>query len=112
MQLAEIIREKILLLCDNEIPHGVGVTLNKMEYDKTRKLWDIDANIIVEKSSHKPIVIGKHGSMLKQIGSYARESIEKMLQSRVYLALWVKIKEDWRNSDFMLREIGYDKKEL
>lgn len=110
--VAEIIREKILLLCDNEIPHGVGVTLNKMEYDKTRKLWDIDANIIVEKSSHKPIVIGKHGSMLKQIGSYARESIEKMLQSRVYLALWVKIKEDWRNSDFMLREIGYDKKEL
>ena len=57
-------------------------------------------------------VIGKQGKMLKQIGSYARESIEKMLQSKVYLALWVKIKEDWRNSDFMLREIGYDKKEL
>lgn len=109
---AEIIREKILMLCDNEIPHGVGVTINKMTYDKVKKLWDIDANIIVEKASHKPIVIGKQGRMLKQIGSYARESLEKMLQSKVYLALWIKVKEDWRNSDFMLKEIGYDKKEL
>lgn len=109
---AEIIREKILLLCDDEIPHGVGVTINKMTYDKVKKMWDIDANIIVEKASHKPIIIGKQGRMLKQIGSYAREGLEKMLQSKVYLALWIKIKEDWRNSDFMLKEIGYDKKEL
>lgn len=109
---AEIIREKILLLCDDEIPHGVGVTINKMTYDKVKKMWDIDANIIVEKASHKPIIIGKQGRMLKQIGSYAREGLEKMLQAKVYLALWIKIKEDWRNSDFMLREIGYDKKEL
>ena len=109
---AEIIREKILLLCDDEIPHGVGVTINKMTYDKVKKMWDIDANIIVEKNSHKPIIIGKQGRMLKQIGSYAREGLEKMLQAKVYLALWIKIKEDWRNSDFMLKEIGYDKKEL
>lgn len=109
---AEIIREKILLLCDDEIPHGVGVTINKMTYDKVKKKWDIDANIIVEKASHKPIIIGKQGRMLKQIGSYAREGLEKMLQAKVYLALWIKIKEDWRNSDFMLKEIGYDKKEL
>ena len=109
---AEIIREKILLLCDDEIPHGVGVTINKMTYDKVKKMWDIDANIIVEKASHKPIIIGEQGRMLKQIGSYAREGLEKMLQAKVYLALWIKIKEDWRNSDFMLKEIGYDKKEL
>lgn len=110
--VAEIIREKILLLCDNEIPHGVGITINKMEYDSVKNIWDIDANIIVEKASHKPIIIGKQGKMLKQIGIYARESIEKLLESKVYLALWVKVKEDWRNSDFMLKEIGYDKKEL
>lgn len=110
--VAEIVREKILLLCDNEIPHGVGITINKMEYDSVKNIWDIDANIIVEKASHKPIIIGKQGKMLKQIGIYARESIEKLLESKVYLALWVKVKEDWRNSDFMLKEIGYDKKEL
>jgi len=110
--VTEIIREKILLLCDNEIPHGIGVTLNKMEYNKLKKMWDIDANIIVEKASHKPIILGKQGRMIKQIGTYARESIEKMLQCKSYLSLWIKVKEDWRNSDYMLREIGYDKKEL
>ena len=110
--VTEIIREKILLLCDNEIPHGIGVTLNKMEYNKLKKMWDIDANIIVEKASHKPIILGKQGRMIKQIGTYSRESIEKMLESKIYLSLWIKVKEDWRNSDYMLKEIGYDKKEL
>ena len=110
--VTEIIREKILLLCDNEIPHGIGVTLNKMEYNKLKKMWDIDANIIVEKASHKPIILGKQGKMIKQIGTYSRESIEKMLESKIYLSLWIKVKEDWRNSDYMLKEIGYDKKEL
>lgn len=110
--VTEIIREKILLLCDNEIPHGIGVTLNKMEYNKLKKMWDIDANIIVEKASHKPIILGKEGRMIKQIGTYSRESIEKMLESKIYLSLWIKVKEDWRNSDYMLKEIGYDKKEL
>jgi len=110
--VTEIIREKILLLCDNEIPHGIGVTLNKMEYNKLKKMWDIDANIIVEKASHKPIILGKQGKMIKQIGTYSRESIEKMLESKIYLSLWIKVKEDWRNRDYMLKEIGYDKKEL
>ena len=102
--VTEIIREKILLLCDNEIPHGIGVTLNKMEYNKLKKMWDIDANIIVEKASHKPIILGKQGRMIKQIGTYSRESIEKMLESKIYLSLWIKVKEDWRNSDYILKE--------
>lgn len=109
--VCEIIREKILLSLDEEIPHGIGVQLNKMEYDPRRRLWDIDANIIVEKASHKPIIIGKKGQMLKDIGSHARSSMEKMLGDRVYLSLWIKVKEDWRNSDFLLKDIGYDKKE-
>lgn len=109
--VCELIREKILLLLNDEIPHGVGVQLNKMSYDESRDLWDIDANIIVEKASHKPIIIGKKGDMIKDIGSYAREGIEKMLGSRVYLSLWIKIKEDWRNSQYIMKDIGYDKKE-
>ncbi len=109
---AEIIREKVLLLVNDEIPHGVGVQINKMTYDPSKKMWEIDANIFVEKASHKPILIGKGGSKLKQIGSYARDSIERLLQARVFLTLWVKVKEDWRNSDFLLKEVGYDKKEL
>ena len=110
--VCEIIREKILLLCDNEVPHGIGVTINKMEFNPLTKVWDIDANIIVEKASHKPIVLGKGGKMIKQIGIYAREGIEKMLGEKVYLSLWIKVKEDWRNSDFMVKEIGYNKKDL
>lgn len=110
--VTEIIREKVLLLTDQEVPHGVGVTLNKMEFDEEKNSWDIDANIIVEKAGHKPIIIGKQGAMLKRIGTYARESMEKTLQAKVFLSLWVKVKEDWRNSDFMLKEIGYDKKDL
>ncbi|MEG1923013.1 MAG: GTPase Era [Clostridia bacterium] len=109
--VCELIREKILLLLNEEVPHGVGVQLNKMEYDTERKLWDIDANIIIEKQSHKPIIIGKNGSMIKDIGIYARKSIEKMLDGRVYLSLWIKVKEDWRNSDFLMKDIGYDKNE-
>lgn len=109
--VCEIIREKILLALDEEVPHGTGVQLNKMEYDARRRLWNIDANIIVEKASHKPIIIGKHGQTLKEIGTHARLSIEKMLGDKVYLSLWIKVKEDWRNSDFLLKDIGYDKKE-
>ena len=109
--VCEIIREKMLLSLDEEIPHGVGVQLNKMEYNEKRDLWDIDANIIVEKASHKPIIIGKRGEMLKSIGYHARLGMEKLLGSRVYLALWIKIKEDWRNSEYIMRDVGYDKKE-
>lgn len=105
--VCELIREKILLCCENEIPHGIGVVLNKMEYDEDNLIWDIDANIIVEKQSHKPIILGKQGQKIKEIGFHARQSIEKMLEARVYLALWVKVKEDWRNNPYMLGEIGY-----
>ena len=109
--VCEIIREKILLALDEEVPHGTGVQLNKMEYDPRRRLWDVDANIIVEKASHKPIIIGKRGQTLKEIGTHARQGIEKLLGCRVYLSLWIKVKEDWRNSDYLLKDIGYDKKE-
>ncbi len=104
--VGEIIREKVLLCCENEIPHGIGIAINKMQYE--RNAWDIDATVIVEKSSHKPIVLGKHGAMIKGIGTHARESIEKFLSAKVFLTLWVKVKEDWRNNPSMLNELGYN----
>lgn len=103
--VGEIIREKVLLACENEIPHGIGIAINKMQLEGSA--WDIDATVIVEKASHKPIVLGKHGSMIKSIGVHARESIEKLLEKKVFLTLWVKIKEDWRNNPSMLNELGY-----
>lgn len=103
--VGEIIREKVLLACENEIPHGVGVAINKMQFEDTA--WDIDATVVVEKASHKPIVLGKHGAMIKSIGIHARESIEKLLDGKVFLTLWVKVKEDWRNNPSMLNELGY-----
>lgn len=103
--VGEIIREKVLLACENEIPHGIGIAINKMQYETAA--WDIDATVIVEKASHKPIVLGKHGAMIKSIGIHARESIEKLLDDKVFLTLWVKVKEDWRNSPSMLNELGY-----
>ena len=103
--VCEIIREKVLLCCENEIPHGVGVQLNKMQFENGA--WDIDATVLVEKASHKPIVLGKQGAMIKGIGIHARESMEKMLQARVFLTLWVKVKEDWRNNPSVLNELGY-----
>ena len=103
--VGEIIREKVLLACENEIPHGVGVAINKMQFEDTA--WDIDATVVVEKASHKPIVLGKHGAMIKSIGIHARESIEKLLDGKVFLTLWVKVKEDWRNNPSVLNELGY-----
>lgn len=103
--VCEIIREKVLIACENEIPHGIGVAINKMQLENGS--WDIDATVIVEKASHKPIVLGKHGAMIKSIGTHARESIEKLLQNKVFLTLWVKVKEDWRNNPSMLNELGY-----
>lgn len=108
--VGEIIREKVLLCCENEIPHGVGVYVNKMQYMEDVDEWDIDATLYVEKASHKPIVLGKQGQMIKGIGVHARESIEKMLEQKVFLTLWVKVKEDWRNSEYMLGELGYSSK--
>ena len=103
--VCEIIREKVLLCCEDEIPHGIGVVINKMVFENGS--WDIDATILVEKASHKPIVLGKQGAMIKGIATHARESIEKLLEARIFLTLWVKIKEDWRNNPSVLNELGY-----
>ena len=106
--VCEIIREKLLIACEDEIPHGIGVEINKMEQNDSA--WDIDATVIVEKASHKPIVLGKNGAMMKSIATHARESIEKLLEQKVFLTLWIKVKEDWRNNPSILNELGYSNK--
>ena len=105
--VAEIIREKMLRLLDDEVPHGIGVEIMKFKDRENKDLVDIEATIYCEKSSHKGIIIGKKGSMLKRIGMYAREDIERMLNTKINLQLWVKIKDDWRNSKAMLNTLGY-----
>lgn len=110
---AEIIREKALHALDAEIPHGIAVAIDLMkERPGKSNLIDIDATIICEKDSHKGIIIGKQGVMLKKIGSNARYELERMLEARVSLKLWVKVKKDWRDSDFLIKNFGYDKKEI
>jgi len=109
---AELIREKALKLLDEEIPHGVAVSVDSMKQRLKWRIWDIEATIVCERDSHKGIIIGKGGGMLKKIGSAARYEIEKMLESKVNLKLWVKVKKDWRDSDFLMRNFGYDKKEV
>ncbi len=104
--VAELIREKALRSLEEEIPHGIAVTIEKMK--RRGKVTDIDATIICERESHKGIIIGKQGSMLKKIGSNARADIEKMLECKVNLQLWVKVKKDWRDSDFLLKNFGYN----
>ncbi len=106
--VAEMIREKILLNLDDEIPHGVGVEIMSFK-EREDGLINIQATIYCEKSSHKGIIIGKQGAMLKKIGSAARFEIERLLYTKVFLELWVKVKPDWRNNDLMLRELGYKK---
>ncbi len=106
---AEIIREKVLVNLREEIPHGVGVEIEKIEELET--LTNIDAVIYCERDSHKGIIIGKKGAMLKLIGSQARLDLEKLFGTKVFLQLWVKVKKDWRNSGHMLRELGYNKDE-
>ena len=111
--VAEIIREKALHALDAEIPHGIAVAIDQMkERPGNGNMVDIDATIICEKDSHKGIIIGKQGAMLKKIGSNARFEIERMLEQKVNLKLWVKIKRDWRDSDFLVKNFGYDKKEI
>lgn len=107
--VAELIREKVLRSIDEEIPHGVAVTIESMRFSK--KIVDIDATIICEKDSHKGIIIGKGGAMLKKIGSLARPEIEDLLEQHVNLQLWVKVKKDWRDSDYLIKNFGYDPKE-
>ena len=107
--VAEIIREKALHSLNEEIPHGIAVAIDRMKMRK--KIVDIDATIICERDSHKGIIIGKQGAMLKKIGSTARYEIEQMLECKVNLQLWVKVKKDWRDSDFLIRNFGYTKED-
>jgi len=112
--VAEIIREKALHALDDEIPHGIAVTIESMKERKGNggRITDIDATIICERDSHKGIVIGKGGAMLKKIGSNARFEIEKMLEGQVNLRLWVKVKKDWRDSDILMKNFGYRKDDI
>ena len=110
--VSELIREKALKCLDEEIPHGIAVAIDQMKYRKDGKLVDIDATIVCERDSHKGIIIGKGGAMLKKIGSAARYEIERLLDTQVNLKLWVKVKKDWRDSDFLIKNFGYDKKEI
>lgn len=110
--VAEIIREKALYALNEEIPHGIVVVIDQMKDRPNGKIVDIDATIICERDSHKGIIIGKQGAMLKKIGSNARYELEQMLEQKVNLKLWVKVKKDWRDSDFLVKNFGYDKKKL
>ncbi|NLU31149.1 MAG: GTPase Era [Clostridiaceae bacterium] len=103
----ELIREKMLELLDEEVPHGIGVEVVRFSENEERNIVGIDANIYCEKASHKAIIIGKGGAMLKKIGTRAREDIERLLGRKTVLKLWVKVREDWRNNDFVLNELGY-----
>lgn len=107
--VAELIREKALRLLSEEIPHGVAVSIESMKFKKN--IVDIEATIICERDSHKGIIIGKGGAMLKKIGSQARPEIEDMLEKQANLQLWVKVKKDWRDSDFLLKNFGYNENE-
>ncbi|MCI5954871.1 MAG: GTPase Era [Lachnospiraceae bacterium] len=106
---AELIREKALRLLEDEIPHGIAVCIESMK--EKGNICHIEATIICERESHKGIIIGKGGQMLKKIGSAARPEIEEMLEMQVNLQLWVKVKKDWRDSDFLLKNFGYNQKE-
>lgn len=108
--VAELIREQALRCLDEEIPHGIAVSIESMQYRE--RVVDIEATIICEKDSHKGIIIGKGGSMLKKIGSRARREIEELLEYHVNLKLWIKVKKDWRDSDFLLKNFGYNAKDI
>lgn len=110
--VAEIIREKALHLLDKEIPHGIAVEIDTMKRREKGNMVDIEATIVCERESHKRIIIGKQGQMIKEIGSKARYDIERLLGSKTYLTLWVKIKKNWRDSDFLIKNYGYNNKEL
>lgn len=109
---AELIREKALWLLEDEIPHGIAVSIEKMKERKRGDIMDIEATIICERDSHKGIIIGKQGAMLKKIGTQARCELENMLEMKVNLQLWVKVKKEWRDSMLLLKNFGYNKKDL
>ena len=110
--VAELVREKALRLLSDEIPHGIAVSIEKMRERKKGNIMDIEATIVCERESHKGIIIGKKGSMLKKIGTDARREIENLLDMKVNLQLWVKVKKDWRDSDFLLKNYGNNKNDL
>ncbi len=107
--VSELVREKALRLLEDEIPHGIAVSIESMKMRK--HIMHIEATIFCERDSHKGMVIGKQGAMLKRIGSLARKEIEDLLECKVNLQLWVKVKKDWRDSDFLLKNFGYNPKE-
>lgn len=109
--VAEIIREKAMKFLGEEVPYGVAVNINLFK-ERDDNLIDIDADIVCEKKAHKPIIIGKGGAMLKKIGTTARQDIEKLLDSKVFLNLWVRVKDDWRDSEQLLNELGYNIKDI
>jgi len=110
--VSELIREKALRNLNQEIPHGIAVMVDRMRSRKGKNIIDIEATIVCERDSHKGIIIGKKGAMLKEIGSQARTEIENLLDTRVNLQLWVKVKKDWRDSDMLLKNYGFDKRDL
>lgn len=110
--VSEMIREKTLRNLDDEVPHGIAVSIEKLKERKKKNIIDIDAVIICERDTHKGIIIGKQGNMIKKIGTQAREDIESLLACKVNLKIWVKVKKDWRNSDYLIKNFGYDKRDL
>ena len=110
--VAEIIREKALHALDDEIPHGIAVYIDRMKERRGQNIIDIDATIVCERDSHKGIIIGKGGPMLKKIGSNARYEMERLLDTQVNLKLWVKVRKDWRDSELMMKNFGYNKDDI
>lgn len=107
--VAEIIREKGLMYLNEEVPHGLAISIEKFKKREDKNIYDIDANIYVERDSHKGILIGKGGSMLKKIGTEAREEAERLLDAKVNLQIWVKVEKNWRDRDNLVKRFGYDK---
>ena len=107
---SEIIREKLLNLLNDEVPHGIAVAIERMDERKNKDLLDISAVIYCERDSHKGIIIGKNGSMLKEVGTKARMSLEDFFQIKINLKLWVKVKENWRNRESIIRSLGFSDK--
>ena len=107
--VAEIIREKGLMHLNEEVPHGLAISIEKFKKRADKNMYDIDANIYVERDTHKGILIGKNGSMLKRIGTEAREEAERLLDAKVNLQIWVKVEKNWRDRDNLVKRFGYDK---
>jgi GTP-binding protein Era len=105
--MAEIIREKLLWCLDREVPHGTAVEIDRFSEREDSGIIDLEATIYCEKASHKGIIIGKNGAMLKKISTMARNDCEKFMGTKVYLRCWVKVKENWRDSDFLIKNFGY-----